>query len=965
MFLLLMCVEAFAQHYTFQAFTQRDGLRNLDLNCLLQDHTGRLWVGTEFGLYRFDGSRFELSPTVEGLRVPYVQSIAEDALGRIWASTPQSVVYRDAAGVHNIAPTERDLSVDLRTPIVVLPHDPNRVFYISHHTLMEARSQGSGLAWQIMAAFHPTEIARHPQLANIKDAYAGPNGELWLGCGDQICQSTQSSIVAWGSAQGVPSDQWRSILMDRQGDLWARGNHHVIRLRSHTPRFVSEDRQLSRSDLELRSPVMVEDPQGRILLNTSEGIARYERSNWTLFTKENGLPNGLAQTMLYDDQGSLWFDGGKAGLQRWLGYNDWESWTTDDGLREGTLWAVLRDQQGDVWLGTESGLQRMRNGPLGLKPQAGNLKLHLRRVQAVTQTADRHLWLGSDNGNLVEYTPDSGASHIVANAHNIYQIFVDRAGRIWVLSDDGLFFVDRENGKSSLVRPPVDAVPQTRFYRAVQDAAGAVLFTSEQGVFRLERNRWSHIRLPSFYRSCYNAQIALGKEKSFWISGTSPSLLRFRLHDSDAIVLDQVSVPMLASGNIYLLASDQRGWVWAGTDAGIDVFNGTEWRHISQEDGLIWNDIDTGAFLSEEDGSVWIGTSAGLAHYIHPERLFVNHPLSVWLSEEKLGSVTLAPDQVPQVRWGHYPLTFHLSASDFSRAHAITFHYLLDGVDDNWQETGDHDVRYSLVPEGKHRLTVVAVDASRHRASLPQSREFVIRPPWWRTPFFFVALLLGLALLVAGIWRWSNRLIITRQRELTRLVQERTAELERNNASLLDARSALVLQATRDSLTGLLNRGAIYSALETEMQRAIRQHSLLVAVMADVDHFKRINDLYGHHFGDHVLREISQRLRSAIRAYDSIGRYGGEEFLIVLPGLGEEEAQERIQLICDAVAAEPIVSEGNAVRVTCSLGAAWFNGADDLDTLIQNADRALYKAKANGRNRLEIADHESKTTANC
>ena len=317
-FLLLLCARAFAQHYTFQTFAQRDGLRNLDLNCLLEDHAGTLWVGTEFGLYHFDGSRFDLVQTVEGLRIPYVQAVAEDSLGRIWASTPQSVVYRDAAGLHNIVPPEQDLSVDLRTPIVVLPDDPNRVFYISHHLLMEAHAPASGPTWQIVPAFSAAELARHSQLSNVKGAYASPDGQLWLECGDQICESSRNAIEVWGRAEGVPADRWRSMLRDKQGNLWARGNHHVIRLRPHTSRFVSEDSDLSRSALELRSPTMVEDPQGRILLNTIDGIIRWEHGSWTAFTKQNGLSNSLVQTMLFDRQGSLWLDGGKVGLQRLL-----------------------------------------------------------------------------------------------------------------------------------------------------------------------------------------------------------------------------------------------------------------------------------------------------------------------------------------------------------------------------------------------------------------------------------------------------------------------------------------------------------------------------------------------------------------------------------------------------------------------------------------------------------------------
>ena len=527
--------------------------------------------------------------------------------------------------------------------------------------------------------------------------------------------------------------------------------------------------------------------------------------------------------------------------------------------------------------------------------------------------------------------------------------------RLWVAPASGLYWMDRSGGRRDLRAPPVAGVPATRFFRAVEDGSGGLIFTSEEGIFRLAQQRWSHIEMPASYKPGYNTQIAMGKGGTVWVSGTSPSLIQVRIDGDKASIVSEVSVPTLASANVYMMASDRRGWVWVGTDSGVDVFNGEEWRHAGEEDGLIWNDTDTGAFFADADGSVWIGTSGGLSHLLHPQRLFAKGSLELEVSQAKLGARELKRGERSTVNWGHYPLTFHLASADFARGQAIRFRYQLTGVDDAPQETEEHDIRYSFVPDGQHQLMVWAVDAANHRVSEPQVLEFVIRPPWWRTSWFFALAALGVAGLIVGAWRWSNRVAIARRYALERQVRERTRELEEKNASLLDARAALMEQATRDSLTGILNRGAIHSLLQQEMERARREEKPLVAVMADVDHFKRINDIHGHQCGDSVLREVTQRLRSAIRAYDSLGRYGGEEFLILIPGLADNESVTLIERIRKIIEQDPFFCGEASLRVTCSFGVAWLGAGDELEGLIHAADQALYQAKANGRNRVEFA----------
>jgi len=174
---------------------------------------------------------------------------------------------------------------------------------------------------------------------------------------------------------------------------------------------------------------------------------------------------------------------------------------------------------------------------------------------------------------------------------------------------------------------------------------------------------------------------------------------------------------------------------------------------------------------------------------------------------------------------------------------------------------------------------------------------------------------------------------------------------------LVEAREALRDQATRDGLTGLWNRTAIFDILQNELARSGRSGEPLIVLMADLDGFKPVNDRYGHMAGDAVLRQVAARMRAAVRRYDSVGRYGGEEFLIVLPRCERVGGLALAERIRHAIGAECFRAGDVEIRLTCSLGAACARPpvvplADDL---VREADAALYRAKHHGRDRVEGA----------
>jgi len=184
------------------------------------------------------------------------------------------------------------------------------------------------------------------------------------------------------------------------------------------------------------------------------------------------------------------------------------------------------------------------------------------------------------------------------------------------------------------------------------------------------------------------------------------------------------------------------------------------------------------------------------------------------------------------------------------------------------------------------------------------------------------------------------------------LVGKRILDLQEE---LVCARESMRHAATHDGLTGLMNRSEIVSMLERELERGRRESKPVGVILGDVDHFKSVNDTLGHLFGDEALREIGRRLRAQLRVYDGVGRYGGEEFLMVLPNCDLPNAMQRANELREIIGAAPVACAGEERLITMSMGVAVSTsvGKDEAEVLLNQADAGLYAAKENGRNRIE------------
>jgi len=186
------------------------------------------------------------------------------------------------------------------------------------------------------------------------------------------------------------------------------------------------------------------------------------------------------------------------------------------------------------------------------------------------------------------------------------------------------------------------------------------------------------------------------------------------------------------------------------------------------------------------------------------------------------------------------------------------------------------------------------------------------------------------------------------------------ARITKLQEELIAAREALRVQATHDSLTQLFNRSALMDMMSREISRSIRDQSSIGLLIVDIDHFKSVNDTFGHLVGDQVLKQLSSQMKTCTRQYDIIGRYGGEEFIILLPRCGKQEVLSVAERLRNSISNTLFETTAGPINLSISLGATWVTPSDQEcheEELIRIADEALYKAKNNGRNCTIICEY--------
>jgi diguanylate cyclase (GGDEF)-like protein len=971
--------------YYFRVFKHEigksDDISGNYITTMKEDSRGYLWIGTVGnGLNRFDPTTEEFvhykydKNDLNSLSNDTVLAIEEDHLGNIWVGTNNGL---------------------------------NRLSKRSHEIkrFHKSSSDKTGLTHNsIFAIFNDSN----------NNLWIGTNG----GGVNKFISKTQTFVSFQHDNQNsnsISHNHIRAIYEDKRGNIWIGtygGGLNQLKLgKGQFIHFKHDENNIeSLSSNNVWS--IFQDSKNNLWVGTSNGLNKlgYKNNNVERYinnpVNEHSLSHNSVTSFLEDKQGNLWlatYGGGINRLNPLTVHFDNVKLTDNPNYQFNTnkISAILEDQ-GDLWLGIEDeGL--VKTSGRGLQVQHykakknSSLDLTSNDINSLIKDHRGNIWIGTWRGGVSRFNPKTKEfSHYLTDenkvdslsSNNVLVVFEDSQNQLWIGTHDGGLNLFVEESDSFIRYLHNKSLPSSISSNSVRSIAegkdGNLLIGTLVGVniFNPRTGNFNHYKHDTNNANSLsdNAINDLAEDHlgNLWISTFNGGLNKFdRKNHTFSQFTTQQGLPVNA---INSLEVDEQGNLWLGTNKGLAKLDVTtnQVNTFNSRQGLQSYQF-TNSFKSKIGDLYFAGTN-GLNHF-QPEKIEPNEQVPMVSLTDMLllnKSVRVAKDSknnnkfrlkkaihhTPSLTLTHNEslVSFEFSALHFTDSKRIKYKYRLVGLDKEWIET-DYSKRfatYTNLPSGNYELRVKASSLDGLWNMTSTSLELLVLPPpwrsWWAYTIYSVLAVVGLLFLL-NIQR--QKIIFERKlnNELERKVVERTAKIEEKNRDLNKALNELEQLSLTDQLTGAHNRRFLQKFMPVEINTIKRDKDVSIGfIMIDADHFKLVNDTYGHDAGDMVLKQIIQVITATCRKSDWVVRLGGEEFVVVckiksasdLTALSEK-IRRNIQIHKFDIGNDTLLNK------TCSIGAVsypFINFDDEItwEECINLADIALYAAKNSSRN---------------
>ena len=937
-----------------QRFEDQHGMGAVTATALVQDAQGFLWIGTQTGLYRFDGTRAKKMTEVESIIGHYVVDMLIAPDGTPWfAGTRGIAFYKDGefqqlkipasampflSGVQIFAVDSKGIAYVLtykRGMLIVDPKDPDRA---------ECVAQGMS-DWETPAGIH-----------------RAPDDSIWFTAGKKLVHF-YTGPRGYEIERGIdlPDERVVALLEDGNGTLWVRTATQLAHVDRHAHMLVTEQDVRGETNEEEGKPST--DAQGRLLVPSSAGLYWQSGGRWRLITSKEGLASNLIQCAMEDREGTLWVGGSGTGLDRLPGVREWSAWTTGEGLPDNSTWATLRDHQGRLWVSTARGIG-IWDGRTHAWENVPALHDHLgKQIRPMQLAKDGSIWSVTITGAVVRIDPETYAVRTYANYHgrNFVSIQAAPDGSIWATTRARLLrFVPQQGGEARLQEIALPAMEDAEIEYLTFSPNGVLWATGPGTLYRYDGKNWRVLKGKDGLQGLTMTSLASPNDNEVWVSYND-------VVGVTHVMLDSEGKPRFdfRPWDRTVIGQDSKGRMWFNGIDGILIL-GPDGRMqtLSRANGLIWDDLSPWSGAREEaDGSFLIATSRGLARYKAVEKKRFEETPRVVLTTVMLGGTERKPNVKSSVAASDASFSVEFSPVVLDKPEEVLCLYQLKGLEKLPTQSLSREVQYGGLPPGNYEFWVQCKQPDAKLFSEKTSFKFRVMPSFWQSDWARGLLVLAL---LAGVWTFVSlrtRALNNRKRELEQAVAQRNAELLQKNKELEEI-------SLTDPLTGIRNRRYFYETISTAIAQAVRSslktpdpkvpgsRQELIFVLVDIDRFKRVNDEMGHAAGDYLLKEMAKRIGSVMRRSDDLVRWGGEEFLLVCRTTDRENASLLCNRVLEAVRELPF-DLGNGVQVhkTCSIGWAPFPwiyddaGMLSIENVLELADKALYLAKREGRNR--------------
>ncbi|MGH8104793.1 MAG: diguanylate cyclase [Arenimonas sp.] len=939
-----------------------NGLPHNTAQSIAQTPNGYIWVATWEGLARFNGREWKVfdREAIPGLSDNGIRALLVTKDGRLWVGSARDGLFSYFNGQWTAIPYENEPG---QSQITALFEDKDGRIWIAaaSKTIMSLEPDGS-------LKRYPLQL---PDATNSALAFEqDPDGNIWLATRVGLAKLNKDHFelmpvfsVLIKSVTALAKDLDGKLLSVTDQGLFKQDGERFL------PVPGAEDLG-SRHQVE---SILVESSD-RIMFGTqSEGLYCLCNGKIEHFDTKNGLVNNRIATLFLDQEKSLWI-GTNLGVTR-IRTGQITRYARHNGLSDDYVRAVLKDVDGSTWVGTSDGLNHIKNDEItqwnrsqGLasdsiyslmlrKPDelwigtadAGISILHAgkfrsigrdkglpsNQVRGLVADGDR-VWagMGARAGGGVALIENERVTKLFGNDLAVRALFLDSKKRLWIGSTSGIFYIEK-NQLKAWKNPGVNLQYAFAFH---EDERGVLWVAADDGLYRLENEQVTSIGIS---RGIPNVPIlgVIGQGDDIWIC-TNKGVVRLNRKQLDGIALGtekELSV------------------------SGIDQSQGPLSRLQCNGGGSPVMLLDA-KFL-------WFSTSSGLALMDLKKRQQINTKPRTLIESIAIDGIPVSDASQPIFGPGVRRIDFSFAAPTFIAPEQVQYRVRLDGFDDVWQpaSTLNHVSYTNLVP-AKYILNLEADDGfGRWSGNVTQYR-FEVRPYVWQRTGFWLVLITLFTLGLLAAYRYAVNSARSRERILEKVVSERTAEIQNyaNNledisreredllAVLQKQTDGLAKLASEDALTGLANRRSLDVSYKELFEQTRSEGRPISVAVADIDFFKSINDTLGHHAGDDVIRRIALKLKLVTRGRDLVARVGGDEFVLIFPGMSAHAAAEICERLCRDVASLDFGVAYNNLKVSMSIGVSDCPSAVSLERLIADADRALYEAKNSGRNRVVV-----------
>ena len=971
---------------------ERSNPNSLTVNntfALLESNDGLIWVGTDPGglnVYNPKTGKFSVYQHDEdnpnSLADDSVWSLLEDSKGRIWAGTRNGLsrLDRDTGIFTNYYPDDEDPNSLASSVIYRIYEDSQGTIWLGTPNGLQRYNPQTD---DFTTFVHDEDDEESLSKSNVWSIFEDSQGNFWVGTrrrGLNIFDRDTGKVTRHfyhdpDDPTTLSDDNIWNIFEDSRGRMWFLTEFGGLNLYDpqadvfyayeHNP---NDSRTISNNDLFW----ITEDHSGVLWITSRYGGVNKLYDGLSQFGLYRSIPeseNSLNANEVYsiqaDEDGTVWFGtfgGGLNCLDRNTGEMTYYMNDPDDpnSLSNDKVYYLHRATNGVLWVATYGGgLNRFNplrdNFTVFTNTEETPYGVSIKYPTTLEDAKDGKLWIGTLGFGVLLFNPKTAEieQHYEENPDDpdgltegtIYDMAYDGDGYLWIATGRG----------------------------------GLEMLDTETGIFT------HHLNDPDDDNSILsNGVHALywDETKGIMWAATTGGLSGY--HIKSATWINFTREDGLPSDTLNGIQPGRNGNLWISSTKGISQLTFSEeamFRNFSAADGLQGDQFQIASSHLGPDGEIFFGGSNGVTHFI-PDELTHNpyRPLIV-LTDFLLNDQVVLPGngtlEVPientktvNLPYEKNAFTIRFAALNYQQPEKNLYQYKLEGFDDDWSPIDYwHSARYTNIPPGEYTFIVRGANNNGIWDPVGARLQINILAPWWQKTWFRLLSAALASLLIFGAFQFRVRNIRSINQELEKRVAENTDALRFSQKKLYNANAELEMkldeistlqvqlkeQTIHDPLTGLCNRRHLSDILAREIPRAQRENIPLVFVLLDLDHFKQVNDVYGHIGGDKALIALGKLLKTYTRTNDYSFRYGGEEFMVLMTNIDLPSAYKRAEELLIAVQSLEIEHEGRFIPLTTSIGLASFpQHGNSAETLLLAMDDALYQAKHHGRNRVEI-----------